>query len=171
MSEFVIRKAVVEDISALKSITEKVSMEYGYGYFNRSFDEANHKKRIIIITEDSASKEVLGYAQLIWLPIYSPFRRFKIPEIQDLNVIADARCRGIGSAMIDYLEDEVKKAGFPEIGIGVGVIAKFGSAQKLYVKKGYIPDGMGVCYDEEMIDDVAMKPIDELLSIKLIKKF
>lgn len=170
MADFIIRIATERDIVALKALKGKISMEHGYGYFERCFDEAAHGKRILVLAESTKDKSILGYGQLIWLPIYAPFRKFKIPEIQDLNVIADARRQGIGSALIDYCEAEVKSKDYADIGIGVGIISRFGNAQRLYVQKGYVPDGMGACYDDEMLEDNAIKPIDDLLSIKLVKK-
>ncbi|CEG57848.1 hypothetical protein [Legionella fallonii] len=34
-----------------------------------------------------------------------------------------------------------------KVGIGVGLYDGYGSAQRLYIKRGYIPDGLGVTYD------------------------
>ncbi|HXW52885.1 MAG TPA: GNAT family N-acetyltransferase, partial [Myxococcota bacterium] len=34
----------------------------------------------------------------------------------------------------------------PVVGIGVGLYDGYGDAQKLYVKRGYIPDGLGPTY-------------------------
>jgi hypothetical protein len=46
------------------------------------------------------------------------------------------------------------------VGIGVGMDADYGSAQRMYVKRGYIPDGRGlfshghwVRYGEQVIVD------------------
>jgi hypothetical protein len=32
-------------------------------------------------------------------------------------------------------------------GIGVGLYAAYGSAQRMYARRGYMPDGRGVVYD------------------------
>jgi len=168
--DFITRIGDDKDILALYKFAERMNANNEAMYFDKCFDEVRHNKRIIVIIESASSSRILGYGQLIWSPIYAPFKKQEIPEIQDLNVIADARGKGIGSAMMEFLEAEAKKAGYSEIGIGVGVIARFGAAQRLYINKGYIPNGLGACYDDEMIEEAAIKPIDELLSIKLTKK-
>jgi len=171
MVEFCIRYANKHDISALYNVAEKMNAANETNYFEKCFNEVEDSKRIIVVVESKSNNNILGYGQLIWSPIYAPFRKFSIPEIQDLSVIPEVRNIGIGSAIIDFLEEEAQKRSYLEIGIGVGVISRFGAAQRLYVRKGYIPDGMGVCYDDEPVDLYTMKPIDELLSIKLTKKF
>lgn len=35
--------------------------------------------------------------------------------------------------------------------IGVGLHAGYGSAQRMYVKRGYIPDGSGVWYRDQIV--------------------
>ena len=34
-----------------------------------------------------------------------------------------------------------------KVGIGLGLYDDYGDAQKLYIKRGYIPDGKGVSYN------------------------
>ena len=35
------------------------------------------------------------------------------------------------------------------VGIGVGLYPDYGSAQRLYIKRGYLPDGHGATYNYE----------------------
>jgi hypothetical protein len=37
------------------------------------------------------------------------------------------------------------------VGIGVGLYQSYGSAQRLYAKRGYIPDGRGVMYKQQPV--------------------
>ena len=39
-----------------------------------------------------------------------------------------------------------QKRGYTNIGLGVGMTADYGDAQRLYVRLGYIPDGQGLHY-------------------------
>lgn len=53
---------------------------------------------------------------------------------------------GIGSALLDAAE-KAAQAFSPTVTLGVGLHAGYGAAQRLYVKRGYIPDGSGVWYE------------------------
>lgn len=89
----------------------------------------------------------VGYLNVIWESGYPPFAEAGIPEIQDFNVLPDFRRRGIGSALMDAAERIAGKRS-PIVGIGVGMTADYGAAQRMYVKRGYIPDGRGLTYEE-----------------------
>ncbi len=91
------------------------------------------------------SGQFAGYVTLNWQPAYVPFQAEGIPEIQDLNVLPAFRRRGIGSALLDTAESvaaERSKA----VGIAVGLCPDYGPAQRLYVRRGYVPDGRGIAY-------------------------
>ena len=83
-----------------------------------------------------------GYVTLNWRPAYAPFREGGIPEIQDLNVLPAFRRRGVGSALLDAAE----AAAGARVGISVGLGSDYGAAQRLYVMRGYVPDGRGIVY-------------------------
>jgi GNAT superfamily N-acetyltransferase len=89
--------------------------------------------------------DLAGYATLYWRSGYRPFATKGIPEIMDLNVLPPFRKQGIGTKLIDIAEENALKRS-PLIGIGVGLYDGYGDAQKLYVKRGYIPDGLGPTY-------------------------
>ena len=91
-----------------------------------------------------------GYVTLKWESHYLPFKKQVIPEIVDLNVLPAFRNQGIGSKLLD----EAERSAFERsniVGIGVGLYPDYGSAQRLYVKRGYIPDGRGVTYKYQPI--------------------
>ncbi|MDQ3753198.1 MAG: GNAT family N-acetyltransferase [Acidobacteriota bacterium] len=88
--------------------------------------------------------EVVGYTNILWQSGYEPFVDDDIPEINDLNVVAEYRNRGIGTALIREAESIAAKAGMSIIGIGVGLTPDYAAAQHLYPKLGYVPDGRGV---------------------------
>lgn len=91
-----------------------------------------------------------GYITLKWQSQYPYFKAQDIPEIMDLNVLPNFRKMGIGSHLLDIAENEASTRR-DTIGIGVGLYAGidggYGAAQRLYVKRGYIPDGKGVTYN------------------------
>lgn len=84
-----------------------------------------------------------GYVTLLQHSKYSPFKENSIPEINDLNVLPPYRRCGIASQLLDVAERKAFKIS-SIIGIGVGLYSDYGSAQRLYVKRGYLPDGKGI---------------------------
>lgn len=88
--------------------------------------------------------EFAGYVTLTWEPPYD--HGAGIPEIQDLNVLPTYRRRGIGNALMDAAEARAGERS-DVVGIGVGLYVDYGSAQRMYVRRGYLPDGRGLMYD------------------------
>jgi GNAT superfamily N-acetyltransferase len=86
-----------------------------------------------------------GYLTICWRSSHAPFREQHIPEIVDFNVLPDYRRRGIGTALMDKAESEIAKRSHIA-GIGVGMTPDYGAAQRLYVLRGYVPDGHGLYY-------------------------
>jgi GNAT superfamily N-acetyltransferase len=93
--------------------------------------------------------QVVGYVTLLWRSHYPPFAQAKIPEISDMVTAQAWRRRGLGEAMIGACEARARAAGHPVMGIGVGLYADYGAAQRLYARLGYRPDGRGVWYGAE----------------------
>lgn len=110
-----------------------------------------------------------GFALYVDRPRYAPFLRFNIPEIQDVNVHPDCRQQGIATALIKACEKFAKDEGHMMIGIGVGVSANYGPAQRLYAKLGYLPDGAGLVYDGEPVPFGVSKPNDDDLCMMMTK--
>ncbi|MEO7046661.1 MAG: GNAT family N-acetyltransferase, partial [Ferruginibacter sp.] len=79
-----------------------------------------------------------------WQSEYKPFFLKNIPEIADLNVLPDFRKKGIVTMLISRCEQMVKEHWHAEIGLGVGMTADYGNAQRLYVRLGYLPGGHGL---------------------------
>ena len=84
-----------------------------------------------------------GYLTVQWQSNYPPFRQDRIPEITDFNVLPDFRRRGIGTALLDEAERRIAERS-PIAGIGVGMPPEYGAAHRLYVLRGYVPDGSGL---------------------------
>ena len=81
-----------------------------------------------------------GYLTIKWQSDYPPFKDAGIPEINDFSVVADLRQQRIGSRLMDEAESRVKRRS-QTVGIGVGLTPDYGPAQRLYVRRGYVPDG------------------------------
>jgi GNAT superfamily N-acetyltransferase len=94
--------------------------------------------------------EFAGYLTICWRSSYEPFQNQHIPEIVDFNVLPKFRRQGIGTQLMDAAENNI--ASVERVaGIGVGLDPDFGAAQRLYVLRGYIPDGRGLHYRDHYV--------------------
>ncbi len=109
-----------------------------------------------------------GYVTINWQSYYAPFRAAGIPEIQDFNVLPHFRKRGIGTALLDHAEKLVAERS-PLVGIGVGMHSGYGNAQRLYVKRGYVPDGRGLTYDGRVLKPMENTVNDDDLALYFTK--
>jgi len=110
-----------------------------------------------------------GYVTVNWNPPYSAFVELDIPEIQDLNVIPEFRRQGIGTRLLDWAEKEIALR-FGIAGIGVGLHPGYNAAQRLYVKRGYVPDGRGVTYRDRYVEEGMPVVMDDDLVLHLTKR-
>lgn len=110
-----------------------------------------------------------GYLCIVWTPTYKPLADNGIPEIQDMNVLPDFRRRGIANALMDQAEGIVAERS-PVIGIGVGLHAGYGHAQRIYVKRGYVPDGLGVSYSDKIVPEGETVRLDDDLNLYFTKQ-
>lgn len=109
-----------------------------------------------------------GYVTLTQESLYPPLNKTHVPEIMDLNVLPPFRKKGIGSLLIETAEQKAFEKG-DIVGIGVGLYKDYGQAQKLYIARGYQPDGFGVTYNYQFIEPGAMVCLDDDLVLWFIK--
>ena len=67
------------------------------------------------------------------------------PELSDFNVFEPFQNQGIGNLLLEEAEKRVRLIS-DKVTLGVGLHSGYGPAQRLYIKRGYIPDGSGVWY-------------------------
>ena len=110
-----------------------------------------------------------GYLLILWRSSYPPFAASGIPEIADFNVLPWARRRGVGGALMDEAE---RRAGRRSalVGIGVGLYVDYGSAQRMYVRRGYLPDGAGVVIDGASARPGSMVRLDDSPALMFTKR-
>lgn len=157
-----IRQANEADIPALYTLYNKIRKKDD-GYFEALFE----KDCLILIAEQN--KQAVGFGILNFEPKYNLYQKLDIPEIQDLNVIPDARQQGIATAIIESFENIANDQDAEQIGISVGLTKDYGPAQRLYCKLGYIPDGNGIAYDREGVTFGRPYPADDDLCLMMVK--
>lgn len=135
--------------------------------WSRYFSEHEQRKRTVYVLEKQG--QIIGYASLLYLPEYSHFQIANIPEINDVWIQEDFRSRGFGKMLIQHLEEMARRQGYKQIGLGVGLYKDYGSAQALYYKLGYVPDGNGVTYKTVAVVPGQQFPMDDDLLLWLVK--
>lgn len=91
------------------------------------------------------------------------------PEIVDFGVLEKFRRQGVGSKLMDIAE-QIAAEHADTVYLGVGLHSGYGSAQRMYVKRGYIPDGSGVWYGDKICPPYAECKNDDELNLYLSKK-
>jgi GNAT superfamily N-acetyltransferase len=134
--------------------------------FDLYWDEQNNNERFMWVAFHNA--QFAGYVTLKWVSHYQSFKDQRIPEIMDLNVLPPFRNKGVGTRLLKIAE-QLAATRSPIVGLGVGLYDDYGCAQKLYIKKGYIPDGFGVTYNYQSVIPGDSAPVDDDLVLWFTK--
>jgi len=110
-----------------------------------------------------------GYVTLVPNATRGPFANMNIPEIMDFNVLPQYRRMGIGGRLMDDIE-AIAKTKCNQVTLGVGMYPAYGTAQRMYVKRGYIPDGTGLWHGNKNLDPYEDCVNDDDLNLYFIKK-
>jgi GNAT superfamily N-acetyltransferase len=110
-----------------------------------------HQSGVRTVLTAEADGKAVGYLTVVPNPEHGPFAGKGYPEIVDFNVLIPYRNQGIGNLLMDAAEAYIAKTS-PIATIGVGLYRDYGTAQRMYVKRGYIPDGSGVWYQNRNLD-------------------
>jgi GNAT superfamily N-acetyltransferase len=113
--------------------------------------------------------ELVGILTIRWQSRYPPFRDAGIPLIQNIEIRWDRRGQGLGNQLMEHAERYAAQR-VPRIGICVGIFDAYGPAQSLYVRRGYIPDGRGVCRDHEPLREGDAVHVGHDLLLWLVKE-
>jgi GNAT superfamily N-acetyltransferase len=166
-----IRVLIEKDIAFISDAFNQIGWNKPPSLFEEYLMEQEAGERIVWVTHFNG--EFVGYVTLKWQSQYPLFNEQNIPEIMDLNVLPSFRKMGIGSLLLDCAEKEAATKS-QIIGIGVGLYAGadggYGAAQRLYIKRGYIPDGEGVTYNYEPTVPGNNYPLDDDLILWFTKK-
>ncbi len=126
---------------------------------------ANDQATVVALIDGRA----VGYGSLVWESGYSSFAENGIPEIHDVAVCKHFRRTGVATKIIGQLEGSAAANGRTTVGIGVGLYADYGAAQRLYATLGYAPDGRGVTYNGSPVEPGTEYRVDDHLILWLTK--
>ena len=166
-----IRPLIRKDIAVISEAFNQIGWNKPASLFEGYLKEVEQGARLVWMAH--LHDQFAGYVTLNWQSQYESFAAARIPEIMDLNVLPPFRKVGVGSMLLDIAEKEAATKS-EVVGIGVGLYAGadggYGSAQRLYVKRGYIPDGKGITYNYQPAIPGNSYPLDDDLVLWFTKK-
>ena len=133
----------------------------------RYFKEQESGEREVLVAEVEGA--VAGYITILPSAKHGPFAEV-YPELSDFNVFEPFRNKGVGNQLLEEAEKRVKLVSI-KVSLGVGLHSGYGAAQRLYIKRGYIPDGTGVWYRNQPLEMNATSQNNDDLVLYLSKGF
>ena len=120
-----------------------------------------------LIATDGAN--VMGYLAIVWRSNHPGFRSRGIPLVHQIAVAGPVRRRGVATLLMGAAEQLARDRGIAALGITVGVFDEYGPVQRLYGRRGYVPDGRGACRGERPLSKGMQVTMDDDLIIWLTK--
>ena len=133
----------------------------------RYFLEQESGEREVLVAEVDSAVE--GYITILPSAKHGAFAEI-YPELSDFNVFEPFQNQGIGNLLMEEAEKRVKLVS-DKVTLGVGLHSGYGPAQRLYIKRGYIPDGTGVWYRNQPLEMNATSQKNDDLVLYLVKEF
>jgi GNAT superfamily N-acetyltransferase len=163
----VIRLLTANDISHIAKAFKELGWNKPASQYDRYLMEQTLNARVVYVA--FLDQEFAGYLTICWKSSYQPFRESNIPEIVDFNVLPKFRRLGIGTQLMDRAESEIARVS-NMAGIGVGMTADYGAAQRLYIRRGYIPDACGLHWRDHHVRYREDITVDDDLALYLTKE-
>lgn len=145
--QLIIRNMEPKDAQAITDAEIAQGWDASVEKYHRRLADQNSGKAVAL-TAEYAGKPV-GYINVYPASMWGAFGGMGWPEIMDFGVLEAYRNRGIGTALMDTAE-KISAAYADTVYLGVGLHSGYGSAQRMYVKRDYIPDGSGVWYRDKV---------------------
>jgi GNAT superfamily N-acetyltransferase len=114
--------------------------------------------------------DVVGYVAILWESNFAGFRDRGVPLVHQVAVARPFRRQGIATLLMDGAEQLARDRGVTALGITVGLFDEYGPAQRLYGRRGYIPDGRGACRGQRPLSKGMRVTVDDDLIIWLTKE-
>ncbi|MCR2822188.1 GNAT family N-acetyltransferase [Lederbergia panacisoli] len=161
-----IRDLMKDDCGTISKAFAEQGWNKPVSQYERYLLEQEEGTREVVVAE--YNNHFAGYLTIRWKSDYEPFFSVGIPEIVDLNVLMKYQKNGIATALMDEAERLVSEK-CDRIGIGFGLTRDYGAAQRLYVKRGYIPDGLGISQNGKFLTYGDQITIDDDVALYLTK--
>lgn len=158
-SNISVRRMTYNDIPFICEAYDNKS-ENDAAYLKRQLESQDKQECIALLA--LYNEHVAGYVLLYYKCRWGGLANCNIPSVVDLIVFEKYRREKIATVLMDVAEDIAKKY-CNKVYLDVCLNAEYGPAQRLYAKRGYIPDGKGVYYEGKVCEtDADCKNNDEL---------
>lgn len=165
--QFEIRLLTVDDIQPIADAFTAIGWHKPAVQYRGYLAEQEAGDRVVLVA--TVDRRFAGYVTIVWESHYPPFREAGIPEVVDFNVLPHYRRQGIGTRLMDEAERRIGERS-AIVGIGVGLYPDYGAAQRMYVVRGYIPDGRGIWYDVHQVQYGESVCLDDSLALFFTKQ-
>ena len=138
---------------SIRKMQESDIKDLSQGFISQGWPSREEILTLYFKEQESGEREALvanfegvvaGYITILPIVKHGPFAG-TAPELSDFNVFEPFQNQGIGNLLLEEAENRVKLIS-DKVTLGVGLHSGYGPAQRLYIKRGYIPDGTGVWY-------------------------
>jgi len=114
--------------------------------------------------------DVAGYAAILWESNFAGFRDRGIPLVHQVAVAGPFQRQGVATLLMDAAEQLARERGITTLGITVGLFDEYGPAQRMYARRGYVPDGRGACQGQRPLSEGTQVRLDHDVIIWLTKE-
>ena len=138
---------------SIRKMQESDIKDLSQGFISQGWPSREEILTLYFKEQESGEREALvadfegvvaGYITILPIAKHGPFAGMS-PELSDFNVFEPFQNQGIGNLLLEEAEKRVRLIS-DKVTLGVGLHSGYGPAQRLYIKRGYIPDGTGVWY-------------------------
>ena len=163
-----LRPLETRDVAPIAAAFAALGWDKPAAQYERYLQDQEAGRRVVLVAF-AADDAFAGYLTVVWESGYPAFRDANIPEIVYFNVLPPLRRNGIGTRLMDAAEQLIAERGFATAGIGVGMTPDYGAAQRLYVRRGYVPDGRGLVSGDRFVRYSDTVRVDDGLVLYLTK--
>ena len=166
MNDIQIRKMTYDDIPLICKADKDGSESFIQYLKNNLENQENKKCSALLALYDG---QIAGYVFLYYKCKWGGLKDQGLPSVVDLIVFEAYRRKGIATALMDHAENEARSI-HSKIYLDVCLNSDHGPAQRFYIKRGYVPDGAGVYYEQKVLDLNASCRNDDELTLCLVKE-
>ncbi len=165
--EITIRDMIESDA---QTFTDEEIAQGWHATIDKYLEHMQHRRegRAVVLTAEWHGS-LAGYINIYPNSGWGAFANQGLPEIVDFGVLEKYRRHGIGGRLMDVAE-QIAAEYSDTVYLGVGLHSGYGSAQRMYAKRGYIPDGSGVWYGESVCKPYSACVNDDMLILYMTKK-
>ena len=166
MSNVQIRKMTYDDIPLICKADNDES-ESNIEYLKNNLDNQDNNKCSALLA--LYNNQIAGHVFLYYECKWGGLKNQGLPSVVDLIVFEAYRRKGIATVLMDFAEREARSIN-SKIYLDVCLNSEYGPAQCFYIRRGYVPDGAGVYYEQEVLSINSPCFNDDELTLCLVKK-